>query len=67
MSNVAKFNGTTLADIPSEQVLAAASSKGLDEVLILGWDKDGQPYFASSTGDIGVALHLIEKFKQEVV
>jgi len=57
---------TTLA-IPPERVLDGALKADLEEVIVLGWTKDGQMYAAGSTGDIADTLLLLELFKKELL
>jgi len=45
---------STTLDLPANRVLeAAVLDPPLDTVVVLGKDKDGKLYFASSTGDCG--------------
>ena len=39
----------------------------LDEVVIIGWDKDGELFFSSNVADGGTALWLIEKAKKALL
>ena len=65
MGEVLKFTGETHADIPVADVLTGAAE--LDEVLVLGWTKDGEFYAAGSMGDGPRLLWLVEKFKAMVL
>lgn len=47
MNNVVRFTGITKLDIHADHVLESAIGK-LEGVVVLGYDKDGQEYFASS-------------------
>lgn len=62
--NVIPIGGITYLDIPVERVLDEAKPQ-VDEggVVVLGWDKDGELYFASSIADGGEVLWLLEKAK----
>jgi hypothetical protein len=40
------------AHIPPNQVLDYAKEQGLVDVLVLGWDEDGDLYAASSSGRV---------------
>lgn len=52
----------TKLDLPVDRVLEEA--KGLlDYVVLMGFDKDGELYFASTTPDGGEVLWLLEKCK----
>lgn len=63
MSNVVKFYPANAADDP-DNVLELAQGE-YEDVLILGYDKDGEMIAAASTGfeDAGAILWLIEQFK----
>ena len=58
---VTTLDTSTKMPIPVERVLDGA--RDLQEVLVIGWDKDGELYGASSTGEVGELLELIERFK----
>lgn len=49
------FNGITKLDLPADRVLEQAIEK-LDGVIILGFDKEGQFYGASSYADGGTVM-----------
>lgn len=57
----------TKYDIPVDRVLAAAIGQGLEGVVIMAFDKDGEPYFASTYADGGTVLWLMEKLKQQLL
>lgn len=63
IAKVIPFTGITKLDMPPDQVLDAAIGK-LEGVVIMGWDKDGQEYFASSYADGGTVLWLTERMKK---
>ncbi len=54
----------THLDLPVGRICDGAKEK-LDEggVVIIGWDKDGELYFASSFADGGEVIWLLEKAK----
>lgn len=62
-SNVVKFNGVTRLDIPTSDVLDGAKDQCSDGVIVIGYDEDGDMYFASSMADGGEALWLLEQCK----
>lgn len=66
MSDVVNFPGITSLDIPADQVLESAIGQ-LSGVLVLGYDKDGREYFASSYADGGDMLWLLERAKKELL
>jgi len=61
--NVIPLGNITRLDIPVDRVLDAAKEDISDRVVVLGWDKDGELYFASSFADGGEVLWLMEKAK----
>jgi hypothetical protein len=66
MTNVVRFTGITKLDMPADHVLESALGK-LEGVVILGYDKDGQEYFASSYTDGGDMLWLLERAKKALL
>lgn len=65
MGDVIDFNGSTIGDVPVEQVLDSA--KDLESVLILGWTKDDVLFASCSFGAVPDILFLIEKFKAVIL
>jgi len=66
MTNVVRFTGITKLDMPADHVIESALGK-LEGVVILGYDKDGQEYFASSYADGGDMLWLLERAKKALL
>ena len=66
MSKVIPFTGITKLDIPADKVIESALGN-LEGVVILGYDKDGQEYFASSYADGGDMLWLLERAKKALL
>lgn len=67
--NIVKFYrpaGATYGDIDPERVLQAAVGK-LEHIVILGWDHNGDEYFAASHGSTADNLLLAELFKQRLL
>ena len=60
MGEVIEFPDGTVGDIPIEGVLEGA--KLLQMICIMGYDKDGNEYFASSTGDIKEINWLLTRY-----
>ena len=57
--NVERLRITSRHDLDPEDVLRCALNEGLSEVVIVGFDKEGREYFASSLADGGDAVwHL---------
>lgn len=66
MSEIINLPAITRLDVPSDRLLEMAIGN-VDDVLILGWDKDGELYFASSKGDSGHCLWLMELAKKQLL
>jgi len=66
MSNVVAFTGITSLPVEPDRVLTAALGK-LERVLIVGADKDGNEYFASSDPDGGTCLWDMERAKHKLM
>lgn len=60
MTNIVQFNGTTLLDIPVDQVLEQAKGK-LGTVLVIGFDNEGELYVASDNGRVAESVYLLQK------
>ena len=66
MDNVIPLNNITNLDLPPDRVLDAAKGK-LENFVIMGWDNDGELYFASTFSDGGNVLWIMEKAKQALL
>ena len=67
MTNVIEFEGVTTLDIPPERILKGARDANLADVVIIGYDDDGQFYFASSTAKGPEVLWLMELAKTRLI
>lgn len=56
-------NFVTTLDVPPERVLRRAMEADLEKVVVIGWDKEGEEYFASSVADGGDVLWMLERAK----
>lgn len=67
--NVVPWNGITKLDGDPVRILQSALDAGMSSVVIVGFDKDGGEYFASSYADgADVVWHLERaKFKLMVI
>ena len=66
MSNVIQMNGITKLDMPIDRVLESAKGE-LEGVILIGYDKEGEEYFASTYADGGEILWLIERLKKRLL
>ena len=66
MDNVIPLNSITKLDLPVDRILDGAKGQ-LEGVVLMGFDNDGDLYFASTYADGGEILWLIEKAKQALL
>ncbi len=66
MSKVIPFKGITKLDLDPDTILENNKGK-LEGVVIMGWDKNGKEYFASSYADGGTVLWLVERMKKALL
>lgn len=66
-AEILKFGGGTYLDVPNEKVLDGAKAADLESVLVLGWNKDGTFYAASSDGELGHNTLLAQRFIHAVM
>lgn len=62
-ADIVRFPGLTRHDIDPDQVLKAAIGQ-MEGVVLCGYDKDGNTYFASSYSSGGDTLWLLELCKR---
>lgn len=65
--NVVKLPVVTKLDTPAQDILDAAGAKGLIDCVVVGWDRNGDLYFASSVADGGDVLWLFEHAKKQLL
>lgn len=66
MGSVVTFRGITKLDLPPDRILEDAIGK-LEGVVILGYTKEGDEFFASSYADGGNVLWLLERLKKQLL
>jgi hypothetical protein len=66
MAKIIQYTGITRLDLPPDQILERAKDQ-LTDVVIIGYDKDGNDFFASSLADGGTVLWLLEKCKKALL
>ena len=66
MGKVINIGGVTKLDLPVDRVLDAAKDR-LESVVIIGYDKDGGEYFASTIADGGDVMWLLERCKLKLM
>lgn len=67
MSNVVELPIVTRLDLDPQRVLAGALEDGMTEVVIIGYDKDGDEVFRSSLADGADALWHLERAKLKLL
>lgn len=65
-NNIVRFPGITKLDIDPDVILSAAAGK-TDTVVVVGYNKEGELYFASSVADGGAVLWLMELAKKALL
>jgi hypothetical protein len=66
VSNVIPFTGITTLDLDADQVLENCKGQ-MEGVVLMGWDKDGELFFASTYADGGNVLWLMEQCKKRLL
>lgn len=66
MGSVIDLPVVTRLDLDPDRVLTKAIGE-CESVVILGYDKDGAEYFASSLADGGSVLWLLERLKKKLL
>lgn len=64
--NVINLGCVTRLNLPVDRVLDAAKDN-MDGCVIMGWDKEGELYFASTYADGGTVLWLMEQCKKNLL
>lgn len=67
MSNVIDLPVVTKLDLDPQRVLQKALEAGLTEVVIIGFNPNGDEYFASSVSDGGAVLWHLERSKLKLL
>lgn len=67
MSNVIPLGNVTRLNLPTDRILDGAKGHCPDGVVVIGWDADGELYFASSIADGGSVLWLMERCKKALL
>jgi len=65
--NVIPLGNITRLNLPTERVMDECKGHCSDGVVIIGYDDDGDFYFASSIADGGSVLWLLEQAKLKLL
>jgi hypothetical protein len=57
----------TRLEEPVERSFERAREKGLQSVIVIGYDRDGAEFFSSSISDGGEAVWLLERIKLQLL
>lgn len=63
--NIIPMGGLTRLDLPAEKILRDAIDE-LDDVVIAGWDKNGDFYCAANCANGAEVLWLLEEAKRQL-
>lgn len=66
MGKIIPIGGVTKLDLPPDRILEAAKGQ-MEGVVIVGFDKDGEVYAASSYADGGTIMWLLEACKTKMM
>lgn len=67
MAEIVDLDVVTRLDVPAERILKKALERGMESVVVVGYDKDGNEYFASSVADGGTVLWLLERCRWKLM
>lgn len=67
VTNVIPLPVITTLDLDAERVLEGAINSTLQSCIVLGYDADGEFYFASTMADGGEVLWLLEMAKLKLM
>lgn len=67
MGEVVEANFVTRLNVPAERVIRQAAEADLEHVVVLGWQKDGDFYFAGSQAGGPETLWLLEWAKRRLL
>jgi hypothetical protein len=67
MGEVVTLTVQTKLDLTPERVLQGALDECLKDAVVIGFDRDENLYFASSSADVTIILWLLEKAKQRLL
>ena len=67
MADIVELETITTLDLPHEKVLDGAKGIVTGGCIVLGWDSNDEIYMASSIGNTGEMLLLLEKMKHSLI
>jgi hypothetical protein len=66
-AQIIRWSGITRHDIPVERILEAAGGAGLRVAVVIGYDAEGDEYFAASVADDADVVWLLERAKHKLI
>ena len=66
MGKIIQLGGVTKLDLPVDRILEAAKGR-MEGIVLIGFDKDGKVYAASSYADGGTVMWLLEACKTKMM
>lgn len=66
-AEIVRFPGISRLDLDPQRVLETVVEEGLQGVVVLGYDAEGEEYFACSYADGGEVLWLLERMKLKLL
>lgn len=66
MGKIIPIGGVTKLDLPADRILEAAKGQ-MEGVVVIGFDKAGEVYAASSYADGGTVMWLLEVCKTKMM
>ena len=67
MAEIVELSVVTKLDIPAERVISRAAEADLVEVVIVGFDKDGDLFFAANKADAGAVGWQLDMAKHRLL
>jgi len=66
MGELISIGGITKLDLPADRILESAKGQ-MEGVVLIGFDKQGEIYAASTYADGGTVMWLLEMCKQKML
>lgn len=67
MAEIIDLQVVTTLDIPAERCIERARGADLEEVVIVGFDKDGELFFSANKADAGAVIWQLEMAKHRLL
>lgn len=66
MVDIINFDGETKLELEADKVLDAAKGR-VEDCIIAGWDKDGELYLATTSGNMPEIIFILEHAKNYIM